>query len=62
MLEAVRRSHHPWQIRAPSGAPVAHIASLFLRTVGGDLDQPIDHLGIASVLLDQATLAVAARS
>jgi hypothetical protein len=33
---------------------IAHIASLLLRTVGGDLCEEIDYLGIASALLDQA--------
>ena len=46
-------SHNPWQIRATGGAQVAEIANLLFRTVGGDLCEEIDHLGIASALLDQ---------
>ena len=51
----VLRSHHLRQIRTPCRALVAHIASLPLRTVGGDLGEPINHLGVTSALLDQTT-------
>src|ERR1019366_1783053 len=47
------------KIRTPCHALVAHIASLLLRTVGGDLGEQIYHLGIASALLDQARHRIA---
>ena len=46
-------SHHLRQIRTSRGALVAHVASLLLRTVGGDLGKLIQHLGITPALLDQ---------
>jgi hypothetical protein len=52
-------SHYPWQIRAPRGALIAHIANLLLRAVGADLGEKIDHLCVASVLLDQAGYRIA---
>jgi hypothetical protein len=52
-------SHHLRQIRTLCRALIAHIASLLLRTIGGDLIALIDHLGIASALLDQACHRIA---
>ncbi|MGA2566442.1 MAG: hypothetical protein ABSF41_06400 [Pseudolabrys sp.] len=43
----------PSAIRAPRRALVVKIASLLLEAAGGDLGEPIDHLGIASTLIDQ---------
>jgi hypothetical protein len=57
-----RRAHDPLQFRTPRRALVAHIASLLLRTVGGDFAQPIDQLAIASVLFDQAGNRIATLS
>ena len=46
---AIRDLEHPRQIWAACAALVIRAVRDFLRTVGGDFSEPIDHLGIAAI-------------
>ena len=53
-------SHHPQQLRTPSGAHVAHVAGLVLGAVAPQLAEQVDDLAVRAALLDQARHGVAA--
>ena len=46
-------SQHLRQVRTPRAAPVTQVARAALYAIGGDLVEPVDHLGVAAARLDE---------